>query len=77
MLSRLNKLNSNLNGNQVKKGQLKVPYSTFYIPQLNDKIDIRNDYMKWVHADINGHKVSIVIYQHEICSNKNEIISYF
>ncbi|XP_050536005.1 probable E3 ubiquitin-protein ligase HERC4 isoform X1 [Daktulosphaira vitifoliae] len=56
LLAKLNKLNSNLNGHQVKKGQLKVPYTTFYIPQLADKIDIQNDYMRWTHADINGFK---------------------
>lgn len=53
MLAKLNKLNSNLNGHQVKKGQLKVPYTTFYIPQLSDKIDIRHDYLRWAHADLN------------------------
>lgn len=61
MLAKLNKLNSNLNGNQVKKGQLKVPYTTFYIPQISDKIDIRYDYMRWAHADPNnGPKVCII-----------------
>lgn len=61
MLAKLNRLNSNLNGNQVKKGQLKVPYTTFYIPQLAEKIDIRYEYMKWVHvdSDIAGSYVSI------------------
>lgn len=57
MLSKLNKLNSNLNGNQVKKGQLKVPYTTFYIPQLNNKIDIRFDYMRWINSDVSRRKV--------------------
>jgi len=69
MLAKLNKLNSNLNGHQVKKGQLKVPYTSFYIPQLSDKIDIPSDYMKWIRADNNGIKVSIcyaVIYWYEI-----------
>lgn len=61
MLAKLNKLNSNLNGHQMKKGQLKVPYTTFYIPQLADKIDIRNDYMRWAHADLNGPTVNITI----------------
>lgn len=62
MLAKLNTLNSNLNGNQVKKGQLKVPYTMFYIPQLADKIDIRSDYMKWAHSDLNGPKVRIKCY---------------
>lgn len=62
MLAKLNKLNSNLNGNQVKKGQLKVPYTTFYIPQLSDKINIRHDYLSWAHADLNGPKVKIYYY---------------
>jgi len=69
VLAKLNKLNSNLNGNQVKKGTLKVPHSSFYIPQLADKIDIRYDYMRWIHADNIGIKVSIcfvVIYWYEI-----------
>jgi len=69
MLAKLNKLNSNLNGHQVKKGQLKVPYTSFYIPQLSEKIDIPSDYMKWMRADSNGIKVSIcyvVIYWYEI-----------
>lgn len=56
VLAKLNKLNSNLNGHQVKKGQLKVPYTSFYIPQLADKIDIRFDYMRWIHADNSGIK---------------------
>jgi len=69
VLAKLNKLNSNLNGHQVKKGQLKVPYTSFYIPQLADKIDIRFDYMRWIHADNSGIKVNIdhiVIYRLEI-----------
>ncbi|XP_025423302.1 probable E3 ubiquitin-protein ligase HERC4 isoform X2 [Sipha flava] len=49
MLGKLNRLNSNLNGNQVKKGQLKVPYTTFYIPHLAEKINIRHEYMKWAY----------------------------
>jgi hypothetical protein len=75
VLAKLNKLNSNLNGHQVKKGQLKVPYTSFYIPQLADKIDIRFDYMRWIHADNNGIKVStasighVVIYWYEILSS--------
>lgn len=59
VLAKLNKLNSNLKGHQVKKGKLKVPYTLFYIPQLADKIDIRFDYMRWAHADLNGPSVSI------------------
>lgn len=59
VLAKLNKLNSNLRGHQVKKGKLKVPYTMFYIPQLADKIDIRFDYMRWAHADLNGPSVSI------------------
>lgn len=59
MLAKLNKLNSNLRGHQVKKGKLKVPYTMFYIPQLADKIDIRFDYMRWAHADLNGPSVNI------------------
>jgi len=61
VLAKLNKLNSNLNGNQVKKGKLKVPYDSFYIPQLSEKIDIQFDYMRWIHADNNGIKVSVVM----------------
>jgi len=60
MLAKLNKLNSNLNGNQVKKGQLKVPYTSFYIPHLSDKIDIPSDYMKWIRSDNNGIRVSLL-----------------
>lgn len=30
----------------------------FYIPQLAEKIDIRFDYMRWAHADLNGPSVS-------------------
>lgn len=71
MLSKLNTLNSNLNGNQVKKGQLKVPYTTFYIPQLADKIDIRSDYMRWAHSDLNGPKVRIELFN----SIKNFVLS--
>lgn len=59
VLAKLNKLNSNLNGHQVKKGQLKVPYTIFYIPQLMDKIDMQIDYMRWVHSDPNMIFVSI------------------
>lgn len=59
VLAKLNKLNSNLKGHQVKKGKLKVPYTLFYIPQLADKIDIRFDYMRWAYADVNGPSVSI------------------
>lgn len=62
ILAKLNKINSNLNGNQVKKGKLKVPYDSFYIPQLSDIVDIRHDYMRWVHADINNIKVSVMCY---------------
>lgn len=53
MLAKFNKLNSNLNGHQMKKGQLKVPYTTFYIPQLTEKINIQFDYMRWAHSDSN------------------------
>lgn len=62
MLGKLNRLNSNLNGNRVKKGQLKVPYTTFYIPHLAEKINIRYEYMKWAHMDPdnNGSKVFTV-----------------
>ncbi|VVC31316.1 Hypothetical protein CINCED_3A018116 [Cinara cedri] len=54
VLAKFNKLNSNLNGHQMKKGQLKVPYTTFYIPQLTEKINIQFDYMRWIHSDSNG-----------------------
>jgi hypothetical protein len=62
MLGKLNRLNSNLNGNQVKKGQLKVPYTTFYIPHLAEKINIRHEYMKWAYImdSDNGSKVFTV-----------------
>lgn len=59
VLAKFNKLNSNLNGHQVKKGQLKVPYTIFYIPQLIEKIDVQFDYMRWVHSDSNELYVSI------------------
>lgn len=62
MLAKLNRLNSNLNGNQVKKGQLKVPYTTFYIPQLAEKINIRYEYMKWAHVNSDGSGSNVNIH---------------
>lgn len=79
MLAKLNKLNSNLNGHQAKKGQLKVPYTTFYIPQLADKIDIQTDYMRWVHADLNGPGVSFLMISIKLinCTDLNSYIIIF
>lgn len=59
VLAKLNKLNSNLHGHQMKKGQLKVPYTLFYIPQLAEKINLRFDYLNWAHSDLSGPKVRI------------------
>lgn len=40
VLSKLNKINYD-------EG-LKVPYDTFYLPELTENVDIRVDYVKWL-----------------------------
>ncbi|KAJ9585786.1 hypothetical protein L9F63_002423 [Diploptera punctata] len=41
VLKQLNKLNQTIAG-------LKVPYDTFYLTELTEKVDVRLDYLKWV-----------------------------
>lgn len=41
ILSILNKLNHSVE-------DLKVPYDTFYLPELTEVIDVRIDYVKWL-----------------------------
>ncbi|XP_069702468.1 probable E3 ubiquitin-protein ligase HERC4 isoform X3 [Periplaneta americana] len=41
VLGRLNWLNRSVDG-------LKVPYDTFYLTELTEKVDVRMDYLKWL-----------------------------
>ncbi|KAL0272513.1 UNVERIFIED_CONTAM: hypothetical protein PYX00_005450 [Menopon gallinae] len=43
-LALLNKLNHSVEN-------LKVPYDTFYLPELTDVVDVRTDYMEWAADD--------------------------
>lgn len=43
VLDRLNKLNRS-----ETFGGTKVPYSTFYVPELSERVDVRVDYVRWV-----------------------------
>jgi E3 ubiquitin-protein ligase HERC4 len=43
VLGKLNKLNSNVDGPQ-------VPYDSFYLTELTEKVDVRMDYLKWLMA---------------------------
>lgn len=55
MLAKLNELNSV--GHRLKHGQLKVPYTKFYVSGLSHKLDLRGDYLRWARGD----RVRIVI----------------
>lgn len=50
MLAQLNQLNHNVEG-------LKVPYDTFHLPNLNQYLDVRIDYVSW----LNDPSVSILL----------------
>ncbi|PNF22147.1 putative E3 ubiquitin-protein ligase HERC4 [Cryptotermes secundus] len=41
VLGKLNKLNNNVDG-------LKVPYDSFYLTELTEKVDVRLDYLRWL-----------------------------
>ena len=41
VLKQLNKLNQTI-------ADLKVPYDTFYLTELIQKVDVRLDYLKWL-----------------------------
>jgi hypothetical protein len=41
VLGKLNKLNNNVDG-------LKVPYDSFYLTELTEKVDVRQDYIRWL-----------------------------
>jgi E3 ubiquitin-protein ligase HERC4 len=41
VLGKLNKLNNSVDG-------LKVPYDSFYLTELTEKVDVRLDYLRWL-----------------------------
>jgi hypothetical protein len=41
VLGKLNRLNNNVDG-------LKVPYDSFYLTELTEKVDVRLDYLNWL-----------------------------
>ena len=47
-LAILNKLNHSVE-------DLKVPYDTFYLPELTEAIDVRVDYVKWLSDSGSSH----------------------
>jgi hypothetical protein len=62
VLGKLNKLNNDVDG-------LKVPYDSFYLTELTEKVDVRLDYLKWLmtkdpHLVSNSLlKISLVLYE--------------
>lgn len=62
VLGKLNKLNNDMDG-------LKVPYDSFYLTELTEKVDVRLDYLKWLmtkdpHLVSNSlHKISVKLYE--------------
>jgi E3 ubiquitin-protein ligase HERC4 len=55
VLGKLNKLNNSVDG-------LKVPYDSFYLTELTEKVDVRLDYLKWLMAK-DPHMVSYILYK--------------
>ena len=56
VLKQLNGLNKTITG-------LKVPYESFYLTELTEKVDVRVDYLKWVMTkDPNLVSILISIY---------------
>lgn len=54
MLAQLNQLNHNVEG-------LKVPYDTFHLPNLNQYLDVRIDYVSWL-SDPSSDKLFLCNY---------------
>ena len=57
-MAALERLNS-VNMRSVKSGAHIISYEEFYIPQLNDTVDIKADYVCWVYAA--RSQVSVIV----------------